>query len=223
MNARARGFTLIEVLLAITLLAMLLAGGYAGIRTATRAARSGQAQIDRTNKLRVTQEFLRRELSQTLALPYEKDTSGQMTVFEGKQDKIVFVAPMPGFLGHGGPYVQQLAIEREGRSRQLTFRHMLLNGYMKDGHDKVESVKPVILLENIDDAEFEFRGLDETGKVGDWDDEWKRKGAAPQLVRLKLKFVREAHQEWPELTIPVMLDPSAANSGQVVGFGPGGF
>lgn len=220
---RARGFTLIEILLAIMLLAMLLGGAYAGIRTVTRATRAGQAEIDRTNKLRVTQEFLRRELSQTLALAYDKDTAGKLTVFAGKSDQIVFVAPMPGYLGHGGPYVQQLAIERDGRTRKLTFRHMMFNGYTKDGHDKVDKAEPVILIENIDDAAFEYRGLDDTGKLGDWGDEWKRNGAAPQLVRLKLRFTRESHQTWPELTIPVMLDPSAASAGPTVGFGPGGF
>jgi general secretion pathway protein J len=223
MNRGARGFTLLEVLLAITLLAMLLAGAYAGIRTATRASRAGQAQIDRTNKLRVTQEFLRRELSQTLALPFDKDASGNLTVFEGKPDRAVFVGPMPGFLGHGGAYVQQLQIENDGGTRKLTFRHMLLNGYTKDGHDKVDSVEPVVLLEGIDDAQFEYRGLDETGKFGDWDDEWKRSGVAPQLIRLKLGFRRDQHQTWPELTIAVMLDPTAAGSGATIGFGPGGF
>ena len=216
-----RGFTLIEVLLAITLLAMLMLGAYAGIRTATRAAHSGQAQIDRTNKLRVTQEFLRRGLSQTLAIAYEKDTAGKLTVFEGKPDKITFVAPMPGYLGKGGPYVQQIELERDRGTRKLTFRHMLLNGYTKEGHDKIDSVEPVTLLENIDDATFEFRGLDETGKTGDWDDEWTRNGVAPQLIRLKLRFTREYAQAWPELVIPVMVDPSAV--GATVGFGPGGF
>jgi len=217
----AKGFTILEVLLAIMLLAMLMAGAYAGIKTATRAAHAGQTQIDRTNKLRVTQEFLRRELSQALTLPYEKETDGKLIVFHGKPDQITFVGPMPGYLGHGGPYVQQIVLERDGGTRKLTFRHMLYNGYTKDGHDKVDSVEPVVLLENIDDATFEYRGLDDTGKIGDWDDEWTRNGVAPQMIRVKLRFTRAAALSWPELVIPVMVDPSAV--GATVGFGPGGF
>jgi len=223
MMTRARGFTLIEILLAIMLLAMLMAGAYAGIRTATRAAHAGQNQIDRTNKLRVTQEFLRRELSQALALPYEKETDGRLVVFAGKPDLVTFVGPMPGYLGHGGPYVQQIALERDGRTRKLTFRHMLYNGYTKDGHDKVESVDPVVLLENIDDATFEYRGIDDTGKIADWDDEWKRANIAPHMVRLKLRFTREYAQTWPELVIPLTVDPSAAGTQPNFGAGPGGF
>lgn len=220
---RARGFTLIEILLALMLLAMLMAGAYAGIRTATRAAHAGQTQIDRTNKLRVTQEFLRRELSQTLALPYEKESDGKLTVFAGKPDIITFVGPMPGYLGHGGPYVQQIALERDVGTRKLTFRHMLYNGYTKDGHDKVDSVDPVVLLENIDDATFEYRGLDEAGKMSDWEDEWKRANIAPAMVRVKLRFTRGYAQAWPELVIPLMVDPSAAGTSPTFGAGPGGF
>jgi general secretion pathway protein J len=224
-QSRARGFTILEVLLAIMLLALLMAGAYAGIRTATRAAHAGQTQIDRTNKLRVTQEFLRRELSQTLPLPYEKDSSGKLTVFEGKAEQVTFVGPMPGYLGHGGPYVQQIALERDAGTRKLTFRHMLYNGYTKDGHDKVDSVDPVVLLENIDDATFEYRGMEDTGKLGDWDDEWKRGNVAPQMIRLKLRFARAYAQTWPELVIPVIVDPSAAGTMPTFGPGPnaGGF
>ena len=66
----ARGFTLVELLLATVLLALLVAGAWSGIRTATRAASSGEELIERTNRVRVAQEFLRRELTQSLALAY---------------------------------------------------------------------------------------------------------------------------------------------------------
>ena len=59
---RSAGFSLLEVLLAITLLAVLLAGAMGGIRAATRAMHSGEQNIERTNRLRVAQEFIRREL-----------------------------------------------------------------------------------------------------------------------------------------------------------------
>lgn len=45
-----RGFTLIEVTLAILLFALLLAGTYGSIRTAVRSIDSGESAINRDRK-----------------------------------------------------------------------------------------------------------------------------------------------------------------------------
>ena len=208
----ARGFTLIELLLVLMLLALLMAGAYGGIRTATRSIERGEKLIDRTNKLRVAQEFLRRQLAQTLALPFDANKStGERIVFEGDGEVLTFVSPMPGHLGRGGPYVQNLSFERGGSGGlRLVFRHALLNGFdPDDGFERAER-KPVVLLENIQQARFEYRGLDDTGKLADWDSDWEKPGQSPLLVRIVLEFEREANMVWPELVVPLMIDPSAA-------------
>ena len=54
---RARGFTLLEVLMAVTLLALLLAGAYSGIQTSVRAMHAGERVIERVDRVRTVQEF----------------------------------------------------------------------------------------------------------------------------------------------------------------------
>jgi general secretion pathway protein J len=221
--ASQRGFTLLEVLVSITLRAVLLAAALAGIRTATRAANAGSLAADRTNKLRVTQEFLRRELMQALSTPFEQEqTTGKTRVFLGEAEKLVFVAPMPGYLGKGGPYVQQVSIARGPHGNQMEFRHALLNGYRDEKAKKVDEGEPVVLMENIRGATFEYRGLSDTGQVTDWEDSWDRYGAAPMMVRIKVEFEPEAHQTWPEMVVPLMLDPLAAQRALEPQFGPTG-
>jgi general secretion pathway protein J len=66
------GFTLLEVLASLVLLALLLVGVYSGIRTATHSVRSGTATIERMDQVRSAQQFLRRELAQSLAQPISK-------------------------------------------------------------------------------------------------------------------------------------------------------
>jgi general secretion pathway protein J len=205
---RAHGFTLVEVLLALVLLSLLLAGAVAGVRVATRAVDRGEALIDRTNKLRVAQEFLRRELSQSLALSFEQDPStGEATLFEGDEEQLTFVAPMPGYLGRGGPYVQRLTFEQQDGDLRLLFRHALLNGYKAD-EDPLDDpdLKPVPLLEHIAEARFEYRSLNDQGELDDWTGEWDKKGRLPLMVRIQLEFVPEERTPWPEMVIPIMLD-----------------
>jgi general secretion pathway protein J len=222
-RVRQRGFTLIEVLVSVTLLAVLLAAAMAGIRTVTRAAAAGSLAAERTNKLRVTQEFLRRELMQTLSTPFEQEnTTGKTRVFKGEGDRLTFVAPMPGYLGKGGPYVQQVSIGRGRRGGQMEFRQALLNGYRDERAKKVEEGDPVVLLEGIRSATFEYRGLSDTGQVTDWDSTWDRYGAAPMMVRVKVEFEPTEHQIWPDLVVPLMLDPLAAQRALEPQFGPSG-
>lgn len=226
MTRRTRGFTLVEVLVAVTLLAILMATALAGIRVVTRSISAGTRAVDRTNKVRVAQEFLRHELMQTLVAPYDQDrTSGQVKVFTGERDRLTFVSPMPGYLGHGGPYVQQIQIARGDRSLRLEFRHALLNGYRKEGAKRVEDGDPVVLVEGIRRAEFSYLGMDETGKVGDWQDTWDRNAAQtpPMLVRLKLEFEPGENQVWPDLVVPLVLDASAGRNPGEPGFGPATF
>lgn len=70
---RAAGFTLIEVLLAITLVSLIMAMAYGGFRASIRATTSGEALIEETNRLRITHQFVRTQLSQALSLVIEED------------------------------------------------------------------------------------------------------------------------------------------------------
>jgi len=204
-----RGFTLLEVMLAILLLAVLLAGTYGAIRTATHAMHSGELAIDRTNRLRVAQEFLRRQVSRIMPLAFGQDESTNTNfVFEGRGNFMRFVAPMPGYLSKGGPYVQTLSFagNRSG-GRQLLFTDTMLNGF--DIDEKPQDKEPAILLDQIADGHFEFRTLDENGELTDWSDQWDDPSVTPVMVRVVVRMRPEARVEFPEMEIPLMLDVGA--------------
>jgi len=206
----ARGFTLIEVMLAILLLAVLLAAAYGGIRSAVKGMHIGEDLIDRTNRLRVAQEFLRHQISRTLPLPFGQDEgTGENFMFQGEGDLMRFVAPMPGYLSRGGAYVQTLELTRGRGGMQLVFGHSMLNGYdlrklRKDDAD------PVILMDQIESGRFEYRKLDAEGQLEDWDDDWEDPSLAPVMVRIQLKMRPEAKVGWPDMEIPLLLDVGAA-------------
>ncbi|MEO8672534.1 MAG: prepilin-type N-terminal cleavage/methylation domain-containing protein [Tahibacter sp.] len=205
---REVGFTLLEVMLAITLLAILLAAAMGGVRAATRALHSGEAAIDRMNRLRVAQEFTRHELSRSLPLAFgqEKGT-GVNFVFQGERDFLRFVAPMPGHLSHGGPYVQSLELARGRNGMQLLFTHQMLNGFDLDKLNK-RDLEPVVLMDGIRSGRFLYRKLDDKGELGKWEDDWDNPGALPLMVRLELSMTAESNSVWPTMDIPLLLDTS---------------
>ena len=127
---KQRGFTLIELLVAISLLGIIMAMAYQGFRVGTRSVDQGEALVDRTNRLRVVHQFLRTQLSRAmpLAMKSEEIDDRQLAViFEGDDESMRFVAPMPGYLGHGGPHEQLLRLERGKNDLELLFSHRLLH------------------------------------------------------------------------------------------------
>lgn len=214
--SKARGFTLLEVMLAILLLAMLLAGTFGAVRTATKATQSGEAAVDRINRMRVAQEFLRHQLSRIMPLGFDRDDStGINFVFEGNEKSMRFVAPMPGYLSKGGPYVQTLDLERDGRGLALSFSNTMLNGYDPQAlgggirslsHGKKDRSEPVVLLNQIRRGHFEYRGFDEQGKLDRWTDRWKDKSLTPVMVRVVLEMDDNARIEFPPMEVAMVLD-----------------
>ena len=212
-RSRARGFTLLEVLMAVLLLAVLIGGAYGGLRASANAMRAGEAAIDRTDRLRTAQEFLRRQIGNALPLGYaHDDNQGLNIVFEGEAQFMRFVAPMPGYLSHGGPYVQTLELVRGKDGLQLQFIDMMLNGYddaQKSG--KVDDVEPVVLLDRIAAGRFYYRSLDDQGELTDWNSEWSSTEVTPLMVRIDLTMQPGVQIPWPTLDVPLMLNGGAVH------------
>ncbi|PIV32751.1 MAG: hypothetical protein COS34_11485 [Lysobacterales bacterium CG02_land_8_20_14_3_00_62_12] len=208
------GFTLVELLLTTLLLALLMAGAFAGISTANKAVISGEALIDRTNRVRVAQEFLRRQLRNALALSYPVDsTNGETRMFEGDADTLRFVSTMPGYLSHGGAYVQSLSIKSGRGGRELLFAFQLLNGFGDEHanrHSEEADREPELLIENIRSGGFEYRGIDDTGKMSDWTEKWENPLQLPAAVRLKLTMDADSRYVWPDIEVAVLANASAA-------------
>jgi general secretion pathway protein J len=80
----SRGFTLIEVLLATTLLAAGLALAFATLRAATAIANRGEALAQRSEHMRAVEGFLRHRLAATQPIAFALDQdSGLASRFTG--------------------------------------------------------------------------------------------------------------------------------------------
>jgi len=196
----AAGFTLIELLLATALVAFIMLMAYSGLEASIKMADSGDAFIERSSRVRTTHEFLRRQLSRMLPLMISQD-NGRNVSFEGEQNRVRWVGSMPGYLGRGGPYVQELELA----PNVLNYRYASLNGY-KDGD--LDAEEPVALLEGVAGGKFSFRTVDNTGKMTGWESRWAKDQTVPipLMLKLSLQMKPEARMEVPELLIAVVID-----------------
>lgn len=206
----ARGFTLVEMLLAVTLMAMLLGLAYGGLRAATRATERGQAVLEDVGSIRITHQFIRRQINQMLPLPFgiTEEAEPVRIVFAGDSRRIQFVAPMPGYLGQGGPQVQVLEFVGGPEGDVLQFSHALLQEFEPE---HLLERDPIVLLEGLEDGRFEFLGRDEEGQVAGWAGVWDTPGELPVAVMLDVDLGEDSVMTWPLLTTGVKVDEASVS------------
>jgi general secretion pathway protein J len=207
---RSRGFTLIEVLLATTLLAAGLALAFATLRAATTVANRGEALAQRSEHMRAVEGFLRHRLAaaQPIAFALDQD-SGLASRFTGDETHMRFVADLPDYLGRGGPYLHELAIERDGNGVRLTLAlTMVLAG---EAVDEPQPRPPEVLADDLSAAGFRYRALDADNRLGEWSDTWQTGEALPLRVEITLRG--SDGRDWPPLLVALPLAGSFTGTG----------
>lgn len=216
MNAhRARGFTLIEVILATVLLASGLALAFASLRAASVTTTRGELVAQRDERMRAVSGFLRRRLSSARSIAYALDpTTGQQLRFSGDGGQMRFVADLPDYLGRGGPYVHTLRVVRDGDSERIEVALAMALG----GQTIEESPPrpPDVLVDGLGDVRFRYRGMNADGQIGGWSDTWDTPEVLPLQVSIDL--AGKDGRAWPSLVVAL---PLAGSDGGGSGFGGG--
>lgn len=209
-RGRISGFSMVELLLAVTLMSMLLALAYGGLRASTQATEKGQKILDESNRIRMAHQFVRRQLTQMLPLAFEQDDAGMdRSVFRGGPSRIRYVARMPGYLGFGGPQVQELEFVQGDDGKELVLSHALLQGFEES---LLYEREPIFLLDKIESAEFKFMGIDESGQMSSWTNTWEDETVLPASVALEITFTEDVYLQWPMMATTVRIDSSAISS-----------
>ena len=201
----ARGFSLVEVLVAVALMAAGLALAFGIVQGAVRAAASAEQVAANSDRLRTAQGFVRRQLANALPQPIDPAAGFEdLRLLTLDDDRVSFVGEMPGYLGRGGAYLQVLRLQRGARGTALVFEHRLMT---PEGPLRAER-PPEVLLDGLADARFEARGFGPDGRPDAWGD-WDRLGQLPGQVRLTARFA-EPRLRFPALVVPLRYSLSGA-------------
>lgn len=208
MNARAqRGFTLIELVVALVLLAAMMSLLYSGVTFGLRAWDAGDANGRRTADRRIGENFLRRELTQLFPMRF-KDPMTLKFAFSGERDHLRFVSSRPAGISEGGLSLVGLDVEAgdNPRNRSLVMRRAMPDDAAKD-FGPLDSAKPTVLLEGVDSVAFSYFGSENDFTDPQWYDTWGFEGHIPQLIRISMRAADGS--PLPVLTVHVELAEEA--------------
>ena len=198
---RQAGFTLVELMIALTLLTMLMTILFGALRHASRALDAGDEANDRANDVLLVHDWLRRELAQAQPLLVRDRNGAARIAFSGRAETLGFVAPLPAHLGGGGLHWIEFGLEDSADALQL----VLSERPFAPGSEFRESSGRRVLADDLTTAGFSYFGAPEGAEEPIWQSDWLDRDALPLLIQLRME-PSDDRFAWPALMIEPKVD-----------------
>ena len=190
MHQKNKGFTLIELVISLTLSVVIFVILLAAMRLAYKAQDKGSERVDITQEIRLLGDRLTWLLRGAYPF-FVKKTDDHKLFFSGESDTIGFVTTSVDHFGKGPEDLAGLKwvsvfTDREGlKVREKVF-------FLEDVFDD-EGGKVYLLDPAVKKLEFEYYDIPEDEKQGDWVSEWDpdEKEYIPAAVKFRITFEHE--------------------------------
>jgi general secretion pathway protein J len=170
-----KGFTLLELILAITILSMVTLIIGSGFRLGINAWERGEAEADETQKLRVLSGLMSQQLKSIY--PYKMEIEEkEVVVFKGEPNSIMFVTTLTDSSQGGLKWVRYLY-----ENGVLLYKEGILPD--KKLLEKISGDEEII-DSNIREVKFAYFSPD----TDEWEESWDLGRGLPKAVRVKIAY-----------------------------------
>ncbi|MGZ8158906.1 prepilin-type N-terminal cleavage/methylation domain-containing protein [Methylobacter tundripaludum] len=207
----ALGFTLIEVLIAMTLLSIMVVLLFSSLRICAKSWEQGESKIAEVNEVAVVYNFFQRHLSS--AIPVLNDFVDQdganaasqtgtgaetekTLSFQGKKQSLQFVSVFPASAGRTG--MQLFSIEAQEQEGEQVINVTLTPFFPVTGGEEWHK-EEVVLLKHVSDFSLAYFGAADDAGESSWQDEWLDKDVQPRLVKISISTANDVF--WPKMII----------------------
>ncbi len=226
----AKGFTLIEVLIAMTLLSIMVVLLFASLSICSKSWEKGESKITEVNEVAVVYNFFQRYLTSAIPLWNDFNDKGAVDAgnqseliagmdseektfsFQGKKQALQFVSFFPASAGRSG--MQLFSIESFPQDNEQLIK-VTLTPFFPLTEGEAWNKEEVVLLKHVSDFTLAYFGAGDDGE-SHWQDEWQGKSEQPRLVKISINTTNNIY--WPPMIIA--LKGSGAVGGEVLATSP---
>jgi len=192
---RVQGFTLLELLIGMTLVGFILALLFAGLNLGTRSWEAGEQRMVTSSRQAVVVDFIRRVIERTDPLRWRIGEEDQLA-FAGEAESLRFVGALAMHEGTTGNHLIALDLASGETGRDLVMRWRLPD-LREPGFGPLEQAEPKVLLKAIRSMTLAYFGAEADTEEPAWHDQWLNQKAPPELIRLRLTM--ENGETWPDI------------------------
>jgi general secretion pathway protein J len=194
--SRQAGFTLLELLVALSVLGLVIIALNQGVQTGLGIWNVQSRQISRTKDLDATARILRTVLTQIPIAASASINPGSPPVaiaFTGKADELAFVGSLP--TGLGTDSYADITLSLSGKRLVL---HWLPHHHELAGPAPAANVTEI--LQGVERLDLAYWGPPVPAAAPTWLAGWDGP-SLPNLLRVRLAFAAGDSRRWPDLII----------------------
>ncbi len=218
-HRREAGFTLLEMIIAMTLLSILVTLLFASLKLAADSWQVGEAKIAQVNRKAVIYQFLKRNFAAIrpvpmLAVDGEAMENGMIVpVFQGYSMSLRFAAPMPLSAARKGLQIFDLIAS----GNDLLSLRVSLTPYYQSASQAQNSgqKEQTVILDNIRSISFKYYGVRSEMDAAQWNDSWGETELLPKLI--KVTILLDDGSYWPDMVFPVLINAAPAPADNAAG------
>lgn len=193
---QAKGFTLIEVLIAMTLLSIMVVLLFGSLKICADSWEKGESKIAEVNEVAVVYNFFQRHLSVAQPLWNDLSEEGERTfAFQGKAQSLQFVSAFPASAGRSGLQLFSLELQNEDNQQVI---NVTITPFFPVIEGEEWHKEEVTIIKGVTEFTMAYYGSD-GGDTETWQDQWLDREVLPRLLKINIEL--ENGIFWPEMII----------------------
>lgn len=194
LNNKSAGFTLLEVMLAMTLLSIMVVLLFSSLQIAAESWNKGENKIAEVNEKAIVFRFFKQHLPSIRPAFDDFSETDTSFSFTGDSDVFQFVSVFPASANRKGLHLFEVGFDRAEESIKVMLKPFYSN--VENGEWQEEEV---VLLENVENFKISYFDM----KASEWERNWLEKKELPALIKIEITMLDQSY--WPEMILPLKL------------------
>jgi general secretion pathway protein J len=166
----AGGFTLLELMVSITILSLIITISYSALRMGTRSWDASIQNIDKNTNIRSAIELIKNKVEQIYPMDWRVNGK-QVIAFQGDREAVKFIAPSPQGRELGEYFEYFFVIDKGMEDSKLMLYYEPHDPDVDEFLVNWESPNRVI-LDGLKGGSFAFFGKTSTNNQEEWSENW---------------------------------------------------